>query len=222
MANVYVYADETGNLDYGEAGGASTYFGFGTAVFGDDHADALWGGMNVRAALAAGEGERPGVGLPRGFHAVQDTIPTKTAMFAEIARQKPRFDFTYLYKKNAQPHVRAAGEMRLYKMAWFLHFKYIATRISNAGDTLIIVVATLGTKRRQMEAEYALKDVCSQMNRKFVLCVWDASTSWGIQVADYGLWASQRNLEGRNGTWYQDYVEPITASSFTPWGRPTS
>ena len=219
MATVYVYADETGNLDYGAKAGASEYFGFGTAVFRDDHPAALWAGMSLRARLAAGEGERPGVGLPKGFHAVNDTPATRAAMFAEIVDQAPRFDFTYLLKRNARDYVKAAGEMRLYKMAWFLHFKYLAAKVSVKGDTLIVVVATLGTKARQREAELALKDVCEQMGRKFVLCIWDASTSWGIQVADYGLWAGQRDLEGRTGTWFADYVEPLTASSFTPWGR---
>ena len=220
MVNVYVYADETGNLDYsvGKAG-ASEYFGFGTAVFSDEHSDALWGGTRLRAELAAGENGRPGVNLPRGFHAIQDTVPTKIAMFKEIRAQAPRFDSTFLLKRNAQPHVRAEGPMRLYKMAWYLHFKYIAPRISNPGDTLVVVVATFGTKARQAEAEIALNDVCSQVKRKFVMCVWDASSSWGIQVADYGLWAIQRDLENRPGTWYAEYIEEMCSSRFFPWGQ---
>lgn len=220
LAKVYIYADETGNLDYEvEKAGASEYFGFGTAVFDAAHPDALWGGLRLRARLAAGENGRPGVGLPKGFHAIQDTIPTKVAVFKEIARQAPRFDSTFLLKRNAQAHVRAAGSMRLYKMAWYLHFKYIAQRVSNPGDTLIVIVASFGTKARQTEAQAALEDVCRQMNRKFVLCVWDASTAWGLQVADYGLWAIQRDLESRSGTWYADYIDELCESVFAPWGR---
>lgn len=81
------------------------------------------------------------------------------------------------------------------------------------------MVATLGTKARQREAEAALRDVCSQVDRKFVLCVWDASTSWGLQVADYGLWAIQRNVEDRSGTWYQDYIKPSCEPPFFPWKK---
>lgn len=73
MGNVYIYADETGNLDYGTKPGASPYFGFGTAVFRFEHPEALWGGLSLRASLAAGQNGRPGVALPKGFHAVQDT-----------------------------------------------------------------------------------------------------------------------------------------------------
>jgi hypothetical protein len=220
VAKVYIYADETGNLDYDVAKqGASEYFGFGTAVFGSDHPDALWGGLELRARLAQGDAGRTGVGLPRGFHAVQDTVETKIAMFKEIARQAPRFDTTFLLKRNAHVQVRDAGPMRLYKMAWFLHFKWIAGEVSSPGDTLIVIVASFGTKARQREAESALKDVCHQMGRKFTLCIWDANSSWGIQVADHGLWATQRYLEGRSGTWYADYIEGLNKSMFAPWGR---
>ncbi|PPF20584.1 DUF3800 domain-containing protein [Rathayibacter sp. AY1A7] len=219
MGNVYIYADETGNLDYGTKSGASAYFGFGTAVFRSDHPEALWGGLSLRASLAAGQGGRPGVPLPKGFHAVQDSWATRTAMFQAVKMQQPRFDSTFLAKANAYDTVRSRGEMYLYKMAWFLHFKYIAQQVSNRGDTLVVVVATLGTNARQREAEAALRDVCAQVDRKFVLCVWDASTSWGLQVADYGLWAVQRHVEGRSGTWYQEYVEPSCRGTFFPWGR---
>ena len=42
-------------------------------------------------------------------------------MFAEIQRQSPRIDTTFLYKANAYQYVRDAGPLRLYKMAFFLH-----------------------------------------------------------------------------------------------------
>lgn len=214
-----MYADETGNLDYDvEKQGASAYFGFGTAVFDRAHPEALWGGLDLRARLTDGEGDRPGLQLPKGFHAVNDTPATKAATFAVIREQAPRFDSTFLYKKNAYSSVRAQGEMRLYKMAWYLHFKHVAVKATSPGDTIVVVVATLGTKRKQAEAHAALKDVCAQINRKYILCVWDSATSWGLQVADYGLWAMQRRLEGRSGTWYEDYVEPSCASMYTPWG----
>lgn len=221
MGNVYIYADETGNLDYGTKPGASPYFGFGTAVFRFEHPEALWGGLSLRASLAAGQNGRPGVALPKGFHAVQDTWATKTAMFTAIKEQQPRFDSTFLMKANAYERVRTLGEMHLYKMAWFLHFKHLARQVSKSGDTLVVVVATLGTKARQREADAALRDICSQVDRQFVLCVWDASTSWGLQVADYGLWATQRSVEGRSGTWYQDFIEPSCSPPFFPWGKAT-
>jgi hypothetical protein len=69
-----MYADETGNLDYAGApdtlngGGASTYFGFGTAVFPATHGGHLLDALRLRARL-----EAEGVHLPQGFHAYADS-----------------------------------------------------------------------------------------------------------------------------------------------------
>lgn len=45
----------------------------------------------------------------------------------------------------------------------------------------------------------AVRNVCSQLadERTIVPCIWVAPSSWGIQVADYGLWSAQRISLGR-------------------------
>lgn len=216
MADIYLYADETGNLDYAGQGknGASTYFGFGTAVFTGNHGDALFGGMNLRAQLSA-----DGLHLPEGFHAVNDKIATKNRVFQLIREQAPRFDSTFLYKAGAYSSVRSKGEMYLYKMAWFLHFKEIAKQVSTPDDTLYVIAGTFGTAARQTAAKVALEDVCNQIDRNIVLCVWKSSSSWGLQVADYGLWALQRELENKTCTWLSPCVQPTLSTQFHPWGR---
>jgi hypothetical protein len=182
----YLYADETGNLDYAGSGktGASDYFGFGTAVYYDDHGSQLMQGLRLRTKVTAN-----GVSLARGFHAVDDSHATRNQMFDAIAGQAPRFDTTFLLKSAAYPRVRQAGEMRLYKMAWYLHFKTVAVQVSDPDDELFVVAGTFGTKARRTQAETALADVCGQVNRDITLCVWESATSWGLQVADYALWA---------------------------------
>ena len=66
-----------------------------------------------------------------------------------------------------------------------------------------------------------LADVGAQAapDREIVLCGWDASSAWGVQVADYGLWAVQRDLDGRPCSWYRSAVLPTLGSTFTPWGK---
>lgn len=213
--DVYLYADESGNLDYGGSGkrGATEYFGFGTAVFHDDHGAELMEGLRLRAAVTA-----RGISLPRGFHAVDDSHMTRDQMFAVIADQAPRFDATFLLKPNAYDWVRAMGEMRLYKLAWYLHFKAIALQVSDPADNLFVVAGTFGTKARKAQAEMALADVCGQINRNITLCVWESATSWGLQVADYALWAVHRDLLGRPCQWFTDSIQPTLATVFTPWG----
>jgi hypothetical protein len=126
VAEIYMYADETGDLDLSGSPGASDYFGFGTAVFVGDHGNALWEGLHLRAQL-----ERKGLHLPKELHAKNDSHSTREEAFALVARQAPRFGTTFLYKPNAYPRVRDAGQLRLYKLAWFLHFRRSLGRSAN-------------------------------------------------------------------------------------------
>lgn len=211
-----MYADETGNLDY-KAFGTQTetgYFGFGTATFVGEHGDAIWKGVKLRTRLAAS-----GLQVTKGFHAKDDTGETRSEMFATIRDMAPRFDTTFLYKPNAYASVQERGQMYLYKLAWFLHVKEVALRVTNKNDKLVIIAGSFGTKQRAQQAHDAVRDVCNQINRSVTLCVWDAATSWGLQVADYGLWIAHRNLVGKGGKWFAECVEPSLATTFTPWGK---
>jgi hypothetical protein len=216
MTDVFMYADETGNLDYEMHQGASRFFGVGTAVMVGDHGTTLGAGLQLRAEL-----EAAGVNRRKGFHAVDDSNATRKQVYDLIRTQAPRFDTTFLCKANAYPAVRERGQVYLFKMAWYLHFKEIAKQVTRPGDRLFVVVATLGTNKRRTLFQEALDDVCVQQGpegRHIVLCHWDSATSWGLQVADYGLWAVQRNLEGRSNH-FMDAVEPTLRSVFTPWGQ---
>lgn len=53
VTNVYMYADETGNLDYDVDRGGSKYFGIGTATWTGDPAEHLWQGEQMRFGHAA-------------------------------------------------------------------------------------------------------------------------------------------------------------------------
>lgn len=216
MGIIYIYADETGNLDYNAFGTAteSGYFGFGTATFTGEHGDAIWKGIELRTRLAF-----HGLQVTNGFHAIKDSISTRNEMFATIRDMAPRFDTTFLYKPNAYASVKTRGQMYLYKLAWYLHIKEVALRVSNRNDKLVIVAGSFGTKQRAQQAHDAVRDVCDQINRSVTLCVWDASTSWGLQVADYGLWSTHRELVGKGGQWFTDCVKPSLESKFLPWGK---
>ncbi|MGY2005298.1 hypothetical protein [Blastococcus sp. SYSU DS1024] len=167
MADVYMYVDETGNLDLTGGPGASPYFGIGTAVFSGDHAQSLWEGAELRFEM-----ERAGHNMPRGFHAVEDNRHAKEQVFDLIRKQGPRFDSTFLEKSRAYPRVIQSGEVYFYKLAWFQHFKYVAPQITSAGDRLHVVAATLGTAARKTAVRAALEDVVAQVmwHREVTLC----------------------------------------------------
>lgn len=213
---VYIYADETGNLDFDshKKKGGKDYFGFGTATYVGAHGEQMFSGMSLRAAL-----ERQGVSTERGFHAYKDSWKTKGEVYELLKTQQVRFDITLLAKSNAYDSVRERGEMYLYKLAWFLHIKEVVQRVSTTADLVYIIVGTFGTKERAAQAKAAIHDVCSQLHRVVTVCVWDAATSWGLQVADYGTWAVQRHLSKGPFSGYVEVVEPMLATEFYPWKK---
>ena len=210
-----MYADETGDLGLHGEDGSSAYFGIGTATYLGEHGSAIWQGLQLRFSL-----EGRGLALPKGFHAVNDRNKTRGEVFSLIREQAPRFDSTFLAKDRAYDYVKARGQSYFYKLAWYLHFKEIAARVSSPGDHLYVVASTLQTNRRKNTVREALQDVCAQgpVGREITLCVWDGATSWGLQVADYGLWAVQRRRESGNCDWWSA-VEPTMGSEFYPWGH---
>src|SRR5699024_10559986 len=216
MAEYFVYLDETGTLDFGppKSSTESPYFGFGSVIYPGEHGDAIWDGHVLRAAL-----ESRGVRIPSQFHAQDDSWDTRGDGFSLIAGQAPRFDTTLLLKQRAYASVVAAGKPRLYKLALYLHLKFLCQRVFTPEDDLYVVVATIGTKAMKSAAAAAVEDVAAQMPQHVVACFWDASSTWGLQVADYLLWARQRVLSGRQMAVYDSHVAPLVKSTFFPWGE---
>lgn len=211
MARVYMYA-ETGDLGYDSD---TPYFGIGTATYRGKHSQALWAGLELRTEL-----EAKGVRVQHGLHAKNDSRSTRSAMFDVIAQQAPRFDTTFLCKENAYARVQERGPVYLYQQAIYLHFKEILRQVSRPGDEAFVIAGHLQTNAKRATTYHAVQAVCSQIatDRAVVACVWDAPSSWGIQVADYALWSTQRVLLGRTSPWHAHCVEPTLKSVFKPWG----
>ena len=214
--DVYIYADEYGDLDFSGNPRAAHYFGIGTATYAGPHGDALAQGLELRCRL-----EARGVSVPQGFHAVNDSGQTRHEVFAVLRSQRPRFDATFLAKSEAQRHLRTAPKTYMYKLALYLHLKWIIPRVAPTQGTVYVVLGSLQTAGKRQSVHAAVSDVCAQVDLPFaqvVPCIWDAPSSWGIQAADYGLWAIQRSLERGDDSWPDAYVQPTLGSNFLPWG----
>lgn len=214
VADHYLYLDETGTLDFQSRPGEA-FFGVGTAHFSGDHRDAIWEGHQLRVNL-----EASGVRLPKGLHAKNDSHPTRAAVYGVLSTQSVRFDATLLKKDAANSNVKAAGKVRLYKMAVWLHLKYVLPAVSRPGDRILVVAGHLQTSSHRDAIRHAVGDVCDQMefDRIVVPCIWEAPSSWGIQAADYALWRIQRMVEGKTIPAYTEPLLSQIASVFRPWG----
>jgi hypothetical protein len=222
MADVYLYLDETGDLGVSGKSKESRYFGLGSAMFVGDHAQEIWAGMQLRLAL-----EAENLRMPDGMHAHKDKPTVKHRVLSLIARQRPRIDITLLRKERAYPSVQAkmrGDRFYIYEYAWYVHFKYLARyviprHLDRETDRAYIVVATLGTGEQKEVARRAIERVCAQFPKlNMTVCIWDNKTAWGLQVADYALWAAQREvLRGQCG--YYQRIRPFVKTLFLPWEK---
>lgn len=197
MARVHVFADEAGNFDFSSKVGASQFFILTTVTMEDFRAgDAL---LELRRQLAW-EGHEQG---SDDFHATEELQSVRDRVFAELAQWDFRVDCTVLEKRKAQPHL-TADEIRFYKMAWYQHFKFLAPAIAKPGDELLVMSASLGTKKKRTGFRDAIRDVVQQVARG-VDCTavsWAAASDPCLWIADYCSWAVQRKWERNDARSY--------------------
>jgi hypothetical protein len=212
MADIYVFADETGDLGYNNEKG-SKYFGFGTASYASGSSPNFTDAFKLRCGL-----EASGISIKEGFHATNDRWAIRNEIFNLIALEPPRFDFTFLNKENAFPQVKARGDLHLYGLAWGMHFRTIAQQVASAEDVIYCIMGDIQTKAKKREIEIVVKQIAEQVpDRKIVPIIWNSKSSWGLQVADYGLWEAQRKLNNEKTEWWERCVAPNHESFFLPW-----
>lgn len=135
-----------------------------------------------------------GLDVSQPFHACEDKPAIRNAVFQLLKTLPIRIDATALEKRKAEPHLH--DEQKLYKMGWFLHFKHVAPLIATPRDRLLVVAASLGTKKTRGLFRAEVEDVVRQVSpARHRVGFWAADSDPCIQVADYCCWAIQRFWE---------------------------
>lgn len=209
MARVYVFADEGGDFVFKRGRGISRYFIIGTATMPDCTVGTSI--IDLRRELAWND-----VVLEQ-FHATSDKQRVRDRVFDVIARSGVRIDATILDKTKTQDHLRA-DPLRFYKEAWFLHFKYVAQGVAGSLDELFVVASSLEIKRKKQAIHWAVKDVVQQVSPTAVFhtAFWSAASDPCLQVADYAIWAIQREYEMGDSRSY-DLIRHLVKSAFEPF-----
>jgi hypothetical protein len=189
MARKYLFADESGNFDFSRGPSATRYFILTTVSL----TDCLVGNQLLELRRELAWEDR---GLDTNFHATTDLQATRDRVFEVLSAHDFRVDATILEKAKAKPSIRASEEY-FYQLAWYLHMKYIAPQVVRPDDELLVVGASLGTKRKRAAFHSAITDVVRQVTptAKFHVGAWDAVSEPCLQVADYCAWALQRKWE---------------------------
>ena len=189
MTRVYVFGDEAGNFDFTRGHGASQFFILTTVTMVDDTiGDKLLG---VRRQLAW-----DGIQLTEEVHASEESQVVRDAVFAALEPLDFRVDSTIFEKPKLLPKYWA-DHNGFYKLAWFQHLKYVAPHIRGLGDELLVIAASLGTRKKQSLLHSAVQDVVDQVATfsDYRTAFWSASSDPCLWVADHCCWAIQRKWE---------------------------
>jgi hypothetical protein len=214
MADRFVFADEAGNFDFSTGQSASKYFVLATVMVDPEPAAAALNGLRHDLGWR-------GLHLDAVFHAATDPQAVRDEVFACLQGLDIRVDATVLEKRKAQPHLQS--ETGLYKIAWFLHFKYVAPRIVRRDDRLFVAAASIGTKRRRGLFHSAVHDVVFQVSPvlSYRVAFWPCESHPCLQIADYCTWAIQRKWE-RNDVRSYDLIRPLVRTEYDVWSIGTT
>ncbi|MCY0878973.1 MAG: DUF3800 domain-containing protein [Firmicutes bacterium] len=203
---IYVFADEAGNFDFSVQQGASRYFILTTVTL--QTVDVLWDLVRLRWQLGWED-----ITLDGAFHASTDRQDVRNRVYDTLVQWSLRIDATILEKRKALPKFHD-DPLAFYRLAWWLHWKYVGPRIL-LGNTALIIAGTIAQKKKRAAYETAVADVVAQVGSldRYRVVAWDSQTDVGVQVADYCAWAIQRKWE-RNDTRSYDRIAKFIQTEY--------
>lgn len=210
MPRLYLFADESGNFDFSPGRGASRYFILTTVALADTTSgDAL---LALRRELAW-----DGVGLDTEFHATTDAQAVRDRVFTAIGAHHFVVHATVVDKRRVPPNLRAT-DLVLYGHAWALHLARVLPDVASSGDQLLVVGASIGTRRRRAAFRDAIaRAVAEHSGVECRVASWEAASDPCLQLADYCSWAVQRWWEGGDPRARTAIADRI-AGEYLPYG----
>ncbi|MFJ8815885.1 DUF3800 domain-containing protein [Amycolatopsis thermoflava] len=214
MARRYIFSDESGDLQFRRHHRVTRYFAVGTMVIEEKalgQLRSLMGGLRDELAWLHH-------GLDSTFHATEDSHAVRTLVFETLKQVDFRVDVTLLDKPKAQPHIRQ-DEATFFKYAWFYHMKYLAPRVLQPNDELLVVAASIGTKKGRAAFRGAIEDVlkqCVSFRVKRTLAFWRDESDFALQAVDYCTWAVMRKWE-RGDDHYYKLIESKIRNVYDLW-----
>ena len=191
MSRIHLFADEAGNFDFSRGRGASRYFILTTVTMSDcSVGDAL---LDLRRQLAW-----EGRDVQGFFHATEDKQQIRDEVFGVLGQHEFRVDATIVEKVKTYPNVRVS-DLRFHKTAWYMHMRNIAPAISSESDELLVVSASLGTRRQRQcsrmpsTMSYASSRVVKHSGQRFGQ--WAVIPVWRSQTIALGRYSESGNEE---------------------------
>ncbi len=195
---VYVFLDESGNLDFNTSG--TRYFVL-TSV-------SMKRPFQMNGALDGYKYDCLEYGLdPERFHCAYDNKYVRNRVFHIIGDHSEGLEIHSLFVEKSRVAPDNRAEERFYpEMLGNLLRHVLETPFHAAADEIIVITDTIPAKRRRQAIEKAVKvtleKVLPQSPRHRILHH-DSRSHYGLQVADYCCWAIFRKLERGDASYYR-------------------
>ncbi len=209
-----MFSDEAGDMTFKpQADGISRYFTIGTISTTD---------CSIGQQLAELRRELAWDGTHLNqLHATSDKQWVRDRVYPLIAASDVRFDATILDKPKTQDYYRA-DPVAFYKLAWYLHFKYVAREVASETDELLVVASSSQIQSKKKAAKNsvgkAMREVVEQVDPglRWEFAFTPAYCDPCLQAADYLNWAVQRKYD-RGDPRSHELVAHLIKSEYQPF-----
>lgn len=186
---LFLFADEAGCLTFTRAQNVSRHFVICTVALQNCELGSRL--LELRRKLAW-----DGIEIGPYFHASTDRQEVRNHVFDLLAEEDFSVQATILEKSKAQPHVRVTDDV-FYRYGWHYHFLYASKRLLHHADEFHLTIASIGTKKKKIVFEDAVRSVISQKKskKKLTASFWPAQADPCLWIADYCTWAIFRKYE---------------------------
>jgi hypothetical protein len=192
---VYLFFDESGNLDFGANG--SRHFCFGAVTLRDP------GPLTAELARLRYDLLCQGLELDC-FHAAEDRQAVRNEVFAALRRvggcgmEAGGFDFDVLMVDKRLTPDALRDPFEFYARLGYVLVESVLDRFRDSDEPLVVITDTLPLQRDRKALAKAFRQAIrdSLGARPFSIVHHVSAAHAGLQAADYCTWAVQRKLRG--------------------------
>ena len=194
---VYVFLDESGNLDFSDRG--TRYFVLASV--------SMKRPFQMNSALDSYKYDCIEYGLEHErFHCANDNAHVRNRVFDIMGARLDGTEIHSLVVDKSKTSPEARAEARFYPEMLGNLLRYVLRTPSHANaDEIIVITDTLPLKRRRHAIRWAVKPTLARMlpdSPMYRVLHHDSRSHHGLQIADYCCWAIFRKHERGDSTYY--------------------
>lgn len=203
--SIYIFLDESGNLDFFSNG--TRYYCFGALSTRDPKS------LNHALTDLRYDLLDEGLELER-FHAAEDRQAVRDRVFETLVRVGG-FDFDAIIIEKRKANPRLHDDLRFYPQFSNHLLSYVFRRHPDRQERIVVATDQLPLKRTRKAAEKAIKGYIRQNlgARPFVVLHHPSAAHPCLQAADYCIWAVYRKWQSGDFRSYR-LIEPFVRSEY--------